>query len=738
MPSPALLLLAATLLPLAAFALLLFAGKRIGNPLSGWLATLFIAASFICSIAAMVAWFQADPGHYQGSEWGKGYGPIDITFRFLPVGAGSQPNGISQDHPGYLDLGLYIDSLTIAMFAMITLVATLVHIFSVGYMRQDARYHRFFAFLSLFCFSMLGLTLGGTLLHIFIFWELVGLCSYLLIGFWYDAPAAANAALKAFLVNRVGDVGFLIGLGILFHYMGNATLPDLWTYLGSAGSGQAVQLPGGIEFKTAWLTVMGIGLFFGAVAKSAQFPLHVWLPDAMEGPTPVSALIHAATMVAAGVYLVARIYPILTPSAKLFIAIIGLITLTMGALIAMVQNDIKRLLAYSTISQLGYMMLALGIGSWVGGLFHLMTHAFFKSLLFLAAGSVIHAADHEQEMTQFGGLWRKIPMTAITFGIAVLTIAAAPSFSAAASKSMILADTGAFATLAQQEGRSTAYALFFIVPTAVAYLTAFYMARCWMLTFWGKPRNQELYDQARESPILWGPLCVLAFLSIVSGRYLNVEPLLESSIRESAAVCHDMQAQDDFFKGREEFTGFRRVWPTDSSDDTAEPLADYVAAGERMESKWGYWAFLIGITGAVLLYCRGYALTRWLNRVPPARWIKHWLKNGMYFDELYFAVIVGTALGISRLCAWLDRGLIDGAINRFAAAVRAAARLAGRTDQYVVDGAVNGLGALAQDLGAAVRVPQTGRVRVYVTILMFAVMLALAAAVIVALSHSPG
>jgi len=735
MPSPALFLLFATLLPLAGFVLLLFAGKRIGNPLSGWIGTLVISASFVCSIAAMVAWFQADPGHYQGSEWGEGYGPIEITFKWLPIGIGTHLSGISQDHAGWLDVGLYIDSLTIAMFAMITLVAALVHIFSVGYMRDDAGYHRFFAYLSLFSFAMLGLVLGGTLIHIFVFWELVGLCSYLLIGFWFDTKTGTNAAIKAFVVNRIGDLGFLIGLGILVYHMGNATLPDLWTYLGNAGSGHPIELPGGIQFKTTWLTIMGVGLFFGAVGKSAQFPLHVWLPDAMEGPTPVSALIHAATMVAAGVYLVGRIFPILTPDARLLIAIVGLITLTLGALIAMVQDDIKRVLAYSTISQLGYMMLALGIGSWVGGMFHLMTHAFFKSLLFLAAGGVIRAADHEQEMTQFGGLWRKLPMTAVTFGIAVLTIAGAPNFSGAVSKSMILTDAGAFATMARLEGRSAAYGLFFVLPVVVAYITAFYMARCWMLTFWGRPRNQELYDRARETPILWGPLCVLAFLSLVSGRYLNVQQLLESSMKESAAVCHDMQIKDDFFKGREEFAGFRRVWPTDFSDDSSEPLADIVATGAKLETKWASWAWLTGIGLAALIYCRGYVVTRWLDRIPPVQWVYHWLFNGMYFDELYYAVAVGTVLGVSRLCVWIDRTIIDGLIDRSASVVRLLARVVGSYDRIVFDGAVNGIGSLAHDLGAAARIPQTGRVRLYVTILMFAVMLALAGSVIVALSR---
>src|SRR5207237_4525220 len=334
-------------------------------------------------------------------------------------------------------------------------LSTAVHIFLVGYRAEDKRFARFFTYLSLFGFSMLGLVLGGTALQLFIFWELVGLCSYLLIGFWYEKKSASNAAIKAFVSNRVGDFGFLIGFGIVFYHLGNVTLPKMWQILGTAGSGQAIALPGGITFSAGLLTIMGIGLFFGAVGKSAQFPLHVWLPDAMEGPTPVSALIHAATMVAAGVYLVGRIFPILTPDARLFIAIIGLTTLTMAALIAIAQSDIKKILAYSTLSQLGYMIMAMGVGSWVGGLFHLITHAFFKALLFLGSGSVIYAAHHEQELPQYGGLIRKIPVTGVTFLIACFAIAGFGifgwGFSGFYSKDLILHHAAVFGYHAEHE-----------------------------------------------------------------------------------------------------------------------------------------------------------------------------------------------------------------------------------------------------------------------------------------------
>ena len=329
---------------------------------------------------------------------------------------------------------MHIDSLTIVMFTMVTVVASAIFVYSIGYMHGDPRFPRFFTYLSLFGFSMLGLILSDSLLGLFIFWELVGLCSYFLIGFWYEKPSAANAAKKAFIVNRVGDFLFLIGIAIMLGTTGVVTLDGVFSQVRQ----------GAFAGHGALLTFAGICLFFGAVGKSAQFPLHVWLPDAMEGPTPVSALIHAATMVAAGVYLVGRIFPILTPTALLFIAYIGAITLIGSALIAIVMTDIKRVLAYSTISQLGYMILALGVGGWVAGLFHLITHAFFKALLFLGSGSVIHGCHGEQDIRKMGRLHRKMPITSYTFLVGTLAIAGVPLLSGFYSKDAILASVLGF------------------------------------------------------------------------------------------------------------------------------------------------------------------------------------------------------------------------------------------------------------------------------------------------------
>ncbi|HEY7088737.1 MAG TPA: NADH-quinone oxidoreductase subunit L [Tepidisphaeraceae bacterium] len=738
MPTPALLLTIATILPLVGFVILVFSGKRMGTPFAGYVGTAFIGASFVCSLIAMITWLGGS------GDFGYEKSAYNVAFKWVPVGDWSTQ---SKETAGYLTVGVYVDSLTIIMFNMVTLVATLIFIFSTGYMRDDKRFPRFFTYLSLFCFSMLGLLLGGTLLQLFIFWELVGLCSYLLIGFWYEKKSATNAAIKAFIANRVGDFGFLIGFGILFYHMGNASLPELWTQLGAAGLGGAITLKTGVVFSTTLLTIMGIGLFFGAVGKSAQFPLHVWLPDAMEGPTPVSALIHAATMVAAGVYLVGRIFPILTPDAKLFIAIIGCTTLTMAALIAIAQSDIKKVLAYSTLSQLGYMILAMGIGSWVGGLFHLITHAFFKALLFLGSGSVIHAAHHEQELPQYGGLKDKIPVTAWTFFIAVLAIAGFSilgiGFSGFYSKDMILAHAGAFGYAAEELGKSHWYWLLFLLPVIIAYVTPFYMMRCWTLTFWGKPRNQHLYDHAHEEPIMWMPLAVLAFMSVIAGwSFFGVRAFLNASMKETTAYCMTLDSN---------FAGFKTAWPAEPPRERAAGEegegAVGVAAhamsesekqheeGEHLMHRSVGFAWLVGIGLAFLMYMNGYSIADKLMKIPPLRMLHTWLYRRMYFDELYFTIFVGFIRGLSAFSAWFDRNIVDGLVNLTAWLTKQLSFGVGANDKYVVDGAVNGVAALSQELGAAVRAPQTGRIRLYVTVLMAAVTVGLAGAIIVVLSR---
>ncbi len=736
MPTPALLLLIATLLPLASFAVLLFWGKRLGNPLAGYIGTAAIGGSFVCSAIAMISWLSGGTTS-NGLAWGawnatKGGGPIEIALAWIPTGASLLPANWQATVPGYMDLSIYVDSLTVIMFVMVTIVSTSVHVFSIAYMHEDERFPRFFTYLGLFCFSMLGLVIGGTILQLFVFWELVGLCSYLLIGFWYEKKSASNAAIKAFVANRVGDFGFLIGFGVLFYHVGNASLPALWTLLGSAGQGGAIALPGGTVFSGVALTIMGIGLFCGAVGKSAQFPLHVWLPDAMEGPTPVSALIHAATMVTAGVYLVGRIFPILTPDAKLVIASVGLITLTMAALIAIVQSDIKKVLAYSTVSQLGYMMLAMGLGSWMGGLFHLLTHAFFKALLFLGSGSVIHAAHHEQELPQYGGLWKKIPWTAGTFLVGVLAIAGLGygpiGMSGFFSKDTILLHAAAFAEKQMHLTHSGVYWIFFIVPTAVAYITAFYMMRCWTLTFAGKPRNHHLHEHAHENPVLWIPLIVLAVLS-VGGGYIGLQTMLRNSIQEQTQYCK---------RGGNEFNGYGTAFmelPGEGAAETergAEPSAEGVAAvaaegsaesnpmhhAHSLVVRFVTPAFIFGLGLAFLIYRKGYQYTDAMMRLAPVRLVHTFLYRKMYFDELYNLALVGGVLTLSKMCGLFDKHVIDRIVNVSGLSTKLLSAIAGLHDKYVVDGAVTGSSVLAWGLGGIGRGAQTGRIRGYVTIMM--------------------
>ena len=379
-----------------------------------------------------------------------------------------------------IELGVMIDNISAIMLFVVALISALVHYYSIEYMKGDKRYNRYFAYLGIFTFSMMGIVLTHNILMMYIFWELVGLSSYLLIGFWYEKKSASDAAKKAFIVNRIGDLGMFAGILIIFITYHTFTFSKIFESI-AAGV-----LPFNSEF---WLSMTGILLFCGAIGKSAQFPLHVWLPDAMEGPTPVSALIHAATMVAAGVYLVTRIFVMLTGDAMLFIAIIGALSAFIPATIALTQTDIKKVLAYSTISQLGYMIMALGVGAYAFGFFHLVTHAFFKAGLFLGSGSVIHSMHHEQDIMKMGGLKKKMPVTYWTFLIFSLAISGIPLSSGFLSKDGILASALSFGSL-------TGYYIFAVTGFLVALLTAFYMFRLLILTFHGEPKDHHKYEHA--------------------------------------------------------------------------------------------------------------------------------------------------------------------------------------------------------------------------------------------------
>jgi len=473
-------------LPLVSFLILIFFGKKFGES-AHWVAlalvgtTLAIALYFFSKIFS----HHDEVIHHSSVEW-------FTTGSFT------------------LYLGFLINNVAAIILLVVALISFLVHLYSVEYMKGDPRYSRYFAYLGIFTFSMNGIVLADSLVMMYVFWELVGLSSYLLIGFWFEKDSAANACKKAFLTNRVGDIGMFIGMMILFFTVGTFQLDGLTEGIKN----------GAFAGNTKMLTIAGILVFMGAVGKSAQFPLHIWLPDAMEGPTPVSALIHAATMVAAGVYMVVRIFPILTPGALEFIAVVGAITALMAAITAITQNDIKRVLAYSTVSQLGYMIMALGVGAYQAGFFHLTTHAMFKACLFLCSGSVIHAMhhalhelhDHEtdpQDMRFMGGLKDKMPVTFWSMFIATLAIAGVPFFSGFLSKDAILAGTLSYYHLHH------GWTIFLpIAGFGAAAITAFYMFRLIFMTFYGKPYQEKIHAHIHESPPkMTFPLILLSVLS---------------------------------------------------------------------------------------------------------------------------------------------------------------------------------------------------------------------------------
>jgi NADH-quinone oxidoreductase subunit L len=433
-----------------------------------------------------------------------------------------------------LEIGFLIDPLTALMMVVVTFVSLMVHVYTIGYMADDPGYQRFFSYISLFTFSMLMLVMSNNFLQLFFGWEAVGLVSYLLIGFWFKRPTAIYANLKAFLVNRVGDFGFVLGIGLVFAYFGTLRYAEVFAAAPGMAATTIELLPG-----SPWmlLTVVCICLFIGAMGKSAQFPLHVWLPDSMEGPTPISALIHAATMVTAGIFMVARMSPLfeLSDAALSFVIVIGAITAFFMGLLGIVQNDIKRVVAYSTLSQLGYMTVALGASAYAAGIFHLMTHAFFKALLFLAAGSVIIGMHHNQDIRYMGGLWRRMPVTWITSLIGSLALIGVPFLSGYYSKDSILIATGA----SSQAGHWGATFAYWALTLGV-FVTAFYSFRMYFLVFHGKPRwdqrphdsghdhhhDEEAHVEPHESPnVVTVPLVLLAIPSVIIG-FVTLETLL--------------------------------------------------------------------------------------------------------------------------------------------------------------------------------------------------------------------
>lgn len=743
-----LLLGLAWLLPLASFVLIVFFGPRMGRSgrYAAHLATTAIVTSFVLSVTALSLWLLHTP---------------TASGHDAHAAAAAQPTAGDWYTLGSfgslrVTIGYYIDSLTLAMFCMVTLVASCIHVYSSGYMHGElsevfdtlaplrdgqpvqrrGRYYRFFQCLSLFCFSMLGLVIAGNVAMVFVFWELVGICSYLLIGFWYERKSASNAANKAFITNRVGDFGMIIGLMAIWAGLGTFSYGEIFGQVRPAANSHELQTPDGMVklakqaeigailrrhgadvdaaqaeiaaklpdwreqgFGYGLLVLAGLGIFCGCVGKSAQFPLHVWLPDAMEGPTPVSALIHAATMVAAGVYLVGRFYPVFTPEVLLIIAIVGCITLFMAASIALTATDIKRVLAYSTVSQLGFMMLALGLGGWLAGMMHLFTHAFFKSLLFLCSGSVIHACG-TNEMPRMGGLMRRMPYTAWTMFIGCLAIAGAGiptviGLSGFHSKDYIIAQDLSFWHANPRFG-----GFFYYAALCGAGLTAFYMFRMWYMTFAGRPRDEHVHHHAHESPrSMIGPLLVLSVMAIVAAwnvpfTHIGLEPLLK-------------QAQP---AGTAEGIANGLIWPsvTMPSEHVAHATPEISVVAE-----WA--AFTVALAGFILATAF-YGLQRLdpedaRRTFAPIYWF---LLHKWWFDELYFTVFVRPVLRIAGWIAALDKKGLDWLADNAARAIVVLAKLDAWIDRVFVDALVNLTARWTYSLGIRLRTLQAGNIRQYV------------------------
>jgi NADH:ubiquinone oxidoreductase subunit 5 (subunit L)/multisubunit Na+/H+ antiporter MnhA subunit len=646
MPAPALLLLLAVCLPLLMVGLLAVLGRRLGTPLAGWAATALAALSFGASLWALVLWCSPGGRHFHGVSWGMRERPINLSA------AASSGSAVQQESSPLRDLGIYIDSLTIAMFALITLVAVLAGAFAIGFMRGDPHYPRFFLLLSLLVFSILALVLSGSLILVLLFWACGAVASHLLIGFWKPAPAPALAARRTTLLLGVGDLLLLIGVVFLARCAGTLHYPKLWAVLSDADIGQAIFVRGH-RLSAALLTAIEICLVLGIGARAALFPLHAWWGDAAEAPTPALTILQSAGFSVCGIYLLARLFPILTPNAKLLLAILGASTALLAALIAIAHFDIKRVICFCILSQLGTIAMAIGIGSWGGGLFHLITCGFVGSLLLLGCGSVIWGAGHHRRLAELGGLWPRMPVTAATFAVGALSLAGVPALAVEHSRAMILADAASFASLAAQfGGRSAMYWAFFVIPIISALLVAFALTRCWMLIFWGKPRRRDVYEKATEHSVLWTPLLMLAVLAIFAGSVLGAADLLGASMSESSAEAQTWVKSGGAITEPSRYFIFDSAWPmqssgpviaaeaaealTDTPPDLFTPAAYAQAHGQLLQRRWLRWTWIVGIVASLLMYRRGYHHPRQLQRrVPPLRHVRLWLADEMSFMAMY-------------------------------------------------------------------------------------------------------
>jgi len=668
--------------------------------------------SAVCVGVVVLAFLLACGAVLQYNVWADAHGhkPFEsIGYTWLGTGTGHFTFATHDGTPAnfQIDAQLLLDPLSAIWLLFVTGVGMLIHIYSIGYMGHEGGYYRFFGYLNLFMFSMLTLVLANNYALMFVGWEGVGLCSYLLIGFYFHRKSASDAANKAFITNRIGDAGFILGMFFIAWYMGSLRYIDV----------NAAARSGHFQIGDPIITAATLLLFVGACGKSAQLPLYVWLPDAMEGPTPVSALIHAATMVTAGVYMVARSNAlfVLAPASMKTVAIVGALTAIFAASIGLVQNDIKRVLAYSTVSQLGYMFLALGVGAFAAGVFHVFTHAFFKALLFLGAGSVIHAMSGEQDMRNMGALRDKIPTTYWTMFIATLAIAGIPPFAGFFSKDEILWQAWT--------SKTVAYHLLWIIGYVTALMTAFYMFRLVYLTFYSKPRmSHEVEHHIHESPAsMTMPLVVLALMSVVAGFM---------GFPQSLARLVGSHAETNRFEAYLAPV-FEKEAPVMAKEEPGQ-----LAAGAKEEEKTSgteYLLMVLSVGAAGLGWYMAGRSYRGADKgyvepiaaaAPP---LYSTLLNKYYVDEGYDYIFTGRrklgkarlgVMGLGEASSWFDANVVDGAVNAAGWITRLTATISSWWDRWIIDGVgVNGPAILARMLSYPARMLEWGLVQWYALVM---------------------
>jgi len=685
------------LFPALGAAFMFFFGRRLQKSMVSGICVGMVVLAFAWSCAAV--W------QYTGSAAGSHGQPFEkILFTWLGTGGSNLTYVAEGGHATafHADWGYLLDPLSAIWLLFVTGVGMLIHIYSIGYMAHEGGYYRFFGYLNLFMFSMLTLILGNNYALMFVGWEGVGLCSYLLIGFYFQRHSASTAANKAFITNRVGDAGFLLGMLTIAWYFGTVQYTQV----------NLLARSGNFLIGDRWITAACLLLFIGACGKSAQFPLHVWLPDAMEGPTPVSALIHAATMVTAGVYMVARSNAlfVLAPNAMKTVAIVGALTAIFAATIGLVQNDIKRVLAYSTVSQLGYMFLALGVGAFAAGVFHVFTHAFFKALLFLGSGSVIHAMSGEQDMQHMGGLRHKIKTTFGTMLVATLAISGIPGFAGFFSKDAIL-----WETWSREAG---AYRYLWYIAFFTALLTSFYMFRLMYLTFWGKPRmSHDVEHHIHESPkSMTVPLVILAICAVGAG-WLGLphslggsnsfEKFLEPVFAKEAVVLEESGAAHQVAAGKEQV-------------EHTDPLEYILMSLSVGAAVLGWWLARRAYEKADKDYKEP------IRELSP-RFYKTLFRK-YYIDEFYDWFVTGRdkiagvrlgAIGLGDVLWKFDAKVIDGTVNGVGWSTRESGTVSTWWDKWIIDGlCVNGVAVVTRMASYPVRVIQWGLVQWYALVMV--------------------